>query len=149
MKTVSDIISGRELYYVPLGITVIEAVKYMASKNVGAVVIVDNETNRNLRGIFSERDLLKRVVQEGLDPKTTKIEEVMTKNVAVGNANESYDVCLDSMKKIKSRHLPIVDGQRLIGMVSMRDLMEVKIQDGGEEIQMMNAYIHDIPKSSL
>ncbi|MCB0833963.1 MAG: CBS domain-containing protein [Bacteroidetes bacterium] len=149
MKTVSDIISGRELYYVPLGITVIEAVKYMASKNVGAVVIVDNETNRNLRGIFSERDLLKRVVQEGLDPNTTKIEEVMTKNVAVGNANESYDVCLDSMKKIKSRHLPIVDGQRLIGMVSMRDLMEVKIQDGGEEIQMMNAYIHDIPKSSL
>lgn len=145
MKTVSHIISGRELYCIALGLTVHDAIQFMASKNIGAVVIVDNLQSKNLRGIFSERDLMKRVVLEGLDPKKTKIDDVMTKNVAVANANEAYDVCLETMKKIRSRHLPIVDGEKLIGMVSMRDLMEIKIADGTEEIKMMNAYIHDMP----
>ncbi len=149
MKTVSAIISGRELYCVAVGTTLIDVIKFMASKNIGAVVIVDNLQSKKLLGIFSERDLMKRVVVQGIEINRTKIDDVMTKNVAVGNANESYDVCLEAMKKIKSRHLPIVDGERLIGMVSMRDLMEVNIEDKDEEIKMMNAYIHDIPKSSL
>ncbi len=147
MKTVSRIISGRELYCIALGTTVHDAILFMASKNIGAVVIVDNLQSKRLRGIFSERDLMKRVVLEGLDPKKTKIDDVMTKNVAVGNAGEAYDACLETMRKIRSRHLPIVDGEKLIGMVSMRDLMEEKIADGTEEIRMMNAYIHDLPNS--
>lgn len=147
MKTVSHIIYGRELYCIALGASVFETIQFMASKNIGAVVIVDNLQNKKLRGIFSERDLMKRVVLEGLDPKKTKIDEVMTKNVAVANADEAYDVCLETMKKIRSRHLPIVDGEKLTGMVSMRDLMEFKIAEGTEEIRMMNAYIHDIPNS--
>lgn len=147
MKTVSRIISGRELYCIPLGASVHEAIQFMASKNIGAVVIVDNLQSKKLRGIFSERDLMKRVVLDGLDPQKTKIDDVMTRNVAVGNANEAYDTCLETMRKIRSRHLPIVDGEKLIGMVSMRDLMEEKIADGTEELRMMNAYIHDIPNS--
>lgn len=149
MKTVSHIISGRELYCIPLGSSVYEAIKFMASKNIGAVVIVDNLQTKKLRGIFSERDLMKRVVLDGMDVKATKIDDVMTKNVAVGNATEAYDACLETMKKIRSRHLPIVDGEQLIGMVSMRDLMEVKIAEGTEEIKMMNAYIHDMPNSMM
>jgi CBS domain-containing protein len=147
MKTVSHIISGRELFCIALGTSVFDAIQFMASKNIGAVVIVDDLQSKKLRGIFSERDLMKRVVLAGLDPKKTKIDEIMTKNVAVGNAGEAYDACLESMKKIRSRHLPIVDGEKLIGMVSMRDLMEEKIAEGTEEIRMMNAYIHDIPNS--
>ncbi len=149
MKTVSHIISGRELYCIALGTSVFDAIQFMASKNIGAVVIVDNLQTKKLRGIFSERDLMKRVVLESLDVKTTKIDEVMTKHVAVGNAGEAYDSCLETMKKIRSRHLPIVDGEKLIGMVSMRDLMEIKIEDGTEEIKMMNAYIHDMPNSLM
>jgi CBS domain-containing protein len=149
MKTVSAVISGRELYCVAIGTTIMEAVKFMAAKNIGAVAVVDNLRNKKLLGIFSERDLMIRVVAHSMDLKATKIDEVMTKNVAVGNAHESYNVCLDAMKKIKSRHLPIVDGERLIGMVSMRDLMEANIDDKNEEIRMMNAYIHDIPQASL
>lgn len=149
MKTVSHIISGRELYCIALGATVYDTIQFMASKNIGAVVIVDNLQSRKLRGIFSERDLLKRIVLEGLDVKTTKIDDVMTRNVAVGNANETGDDCLETMKRIKSRHLPIVDGDRLIGMISMRDLMEIKIAEGTEEIKMMNAYIHDVPNSLM
>jgi CBS domain-containing protein len=147
MKTVSRIISGRELYCIALGTTVHEAIQFMSSKNIGAVVIVDNLQSKKLRGIFSERDLMKRVVLESLDPKKTQIDDVMTKNVAVGNAGEAYETCLETMRKIRSRHLPIVDGEKLIGMVSMRDLMEEKIADETEEIRMMNAYIHDIPNS--
>ena len=147
MKTVSHIISGRELYCIALGTSVYDAIQYMASKNIGAVVIVDNLQSKKLRGIFSERDLMKRVVLEGLDPKKTRIDDVMTKNVAVANGAEAYDACLETMKKIRSRHLPLVEGEKLAGMVSMRDLMEIKIAEGTEEIRMMNAYIHDIPNS--
>lgn len=149
MKVVSDVISGRETYCVPLGMTVLDAVRFMVEKNIGAVVVVDQVQSKRLRGVFSERDLMKRVVLPGLDPNRTKVDDIMTHNVAVGHAGESYEVCLDRMKKIGSRHLPIVDDDRLIGMVSMRDLMQVNIDDKDEEIKMMNAYIHDVPKSML
>lgn len=149
MKTVSDIISGRELYSITVGTSIEHAVKFMAEKNIGAVVVVDNFSDRRLRGIFSERDLMKRVVLPGLDIHKTRIDEVMTKNVAVGNAKESHDVCLETMKRIGSRHLPIVDGDRLIGMVSMRDLLQVNIDEKDEEIRMMNAYIHDVPQTAV
>ncbi len=149
MKVVSDIISGRELYCVTVGMAVVDVIRFMAEKNVGAVVVVDDLQTKRLRGVFSERDLMKRVMLAGLDAAKTKIDDVMTKNVAVGHKNESYDVCLERMKRIRSRHLPIVDGERLLGMVSMRDLLEVDLEDKTEEIKMMNAYIHDVPKSML
>lgn len=149
MKVVSDIISGRDTYCVPIGTTIQDTIRFMTEKNVGAVVIVDDLNSRRLLGVFSERDLMKRVALPGLDAKQTKVDEVMTRNVAVGLSNESYEACLDRMKKIGSRHLPIVDGERLIGMVSMRDLMQVNIDDKDEEIKMMNAYIHDVPKNML
>ena len=145
MKKANAIISGRELYCLPIGTKVIDVLKYMAEKNIGAVALVDNISNRKLRGIFSERDLLKRVVLPGLDPKQATIDDVMTKNVAVGQGGESYEICLETMKRINSRHLPIVDGDKFIGMISIRDLMEVNLEDKDEEIRMMNAYIHDVP----
>ena len=146
MKKASAIISGRELYCIVVGSKVLDVLRYMGEKNIGAVAVVDNLNDRKLRGIFSERDLLKRIVLPGLDPKQTSIDDVMTKNVAVGQGHETYDVCLETMKRINSRHLPIVEGEKFIGMISIRDLMEVDIEDKDEEIKFMNAYIHDLPQ---
>lgn len=150
MKTANAIISGRDVYCVPVGTTVFSAVQFMAEKNVGAIGVVDNLAGKKLLGIFSERDLLerdllKRVVLNGIDAKSTKIDDVMTKNVAVARAQDSYNICLDLMKKVKSRHLPIVDGDKLVGMVSMRDMMEAEIEEQTTELRMMNSYIHDMP----
>lgn len=145
MKTAKDILAGREPYFVTVGTTVHEAIRFMAEKNIGAVAVVNHAAERRLRGIFSERDLLKRVTLAGLDTRQTIIDEVMTKNVAVCGSDDSSQRCQQTMKQIKSRHLPVVDGDRLVGMISLRDILEMDIQEKEEELRMMNAYIHDMP----
>lgn len=145
MKTVSAIISGREPYSVTLGTNVFDVIQLMASKNIGAICIVDSSAMMRLRGVFSERDLLKRVVLQGLDPRALTIETVMTKNVAVASAGESYDVCMERMKRVNSRHLPVVEGEKFLGMISVRDLLETNLEEKDAELKMMNAYIHDMP----
>jgi CBS domain-containing protein len=145
MKTAKDILAGREPYFVTVGTTVHEAIRFMAEKNIGAVAVVNHAAERRLRGIFSERDLLKRVTLAGLDTRQTIIDEVMTKNVAVCGTGDSSQRCQQTMKQIKSRHLPVVDGDRLVGMISLRDILEMDIQEKEEELRMMNAYIHDMP----
>jgi len=148
MKNAKEILAGREPYFVTLGQTVFETIRFMAEKNVGAVVIVDDAKSKCLRGVFSERDLLKRIVLAGTDPRQTMIEDVMTKNVAVCSLSDPADQCLQTMNRIKSRHLPVVDGEVLVGMISLRDLLETDIHEKEEEIRMMNAYIHDLPTGS-
>jgi len=149
MKMAKDILAGREPYFVTIGTTVHDTIRFMAEKNIGAVTVVDNAAERRLRGIFSERDLLKRINLAGLDPRQTIIDEVMTKNVAVCGTSDTADRCQQTMKKIKSRHLPVVDGDRLVGMISLRDILEMNIQEKDEELRMMNAYIHDLPQSAV
>jgi CBS domain-containing protein len=108
----------------------------MANAKIGAVVVLEEE---KLVGIFTERDLLNRVVSVAKDPRTLKVSEVMTTNVCVCAAEDSYEECLAQMKLIGCRHMPVVEGDKLIGILSMRDLLKYQVSVKESELKMMNS----------
>jgi CBS domain-containing protein len=120
MTTLRDLVKDRRLYSVNSDRTVLEAARYMMEHNVGAVpVLRDGE----LTGILSERDIMNRVVAVGRTPGTTAVSEVMTANPRAVAADESLEECLFIMREFGFRHLPIVDGKELKGLVSLRDVL--------------------------
>lgn len=139
MKTLGDLTRGKTMHHVATGTTVYDVVAYMAENNVGAVPILDAEGR--LRGIFSERDLVKRCVAKGMDVRSAKIEEVMTRGVIVIESHDTYDYCLKIMKQESIRHIPVREGDKLIGMVSMRDLLIIDGEEKAEEIGFLKNYI--------
>ncbi|MEN3039311.1 MAG: CBS domain-containing protein [Candidatus Kryptonium sp.] len=144
MRTVGDLVKNKPLYFVKSGVTVLEAVKIMAEKDIGAVPVLSEEGK--LIGIFSERDLLKRVVVNGLDPNTTKIDDVMTRELMIALDDESYEECLAKMKKAGIRHLPVIDkNNNLLGIVSLRDLMDISLDEKTERIEMLHVDIYYRP----
>jgi CBS domain-containing protein len=114
----------------------------MSSKHVGAIPILDGD---KLVGIFSERDVINRVVARGYEPRTTKVEDVMTKELVVAGADESYESCLWKMKQAACRHLPIVEEGRLLGVLSIRDLLMVDIDEKDEKIEFLHNYLFTVP----
>jgi CBS domain-containing protein len=142
MKKIREIVNNREVYFVRAGQTVLEAARYMSEKKVGAVVILDGD---RMAGIFSERDLMNRVVASGLDPARTPVESAMTREVVWADAEESYEDCLRKMKQLNARHLPVVRQGQLLGLVSLRDLLMVDVDEKDHELKMMTAYIHYVP----
>lgn len=119
------LVSGRALIAVRRGMSVAEVARVMAEKNVGAVPVLDGD---RLVGLFSERDLLKRVVARGRDPAALRVEEVMTTELVVANVDDSFEACLQRMRAASCRHLPVLDGGRLLGLVSLRDMLLADIQ---------------------
>ena len=117
-----------ELLSVEPNITVQEAVERMAKHNVGSLVILS--PIRDILGIFTERDLVRRVVAKKLDPVTTKIEAVMTPNVMVAQATDSAWELLEVMFREKFRHLPVVDGRKIVGIISLKDFYTCLLQSG-------------------
>jgi CBS domain-containing protein len=142
MKTIGGIVRGREIYYIRAEDTVRDASRYMTERRVGAVAVLDGT---RLSGILSERDIMSRVVAVKLDPDNTRVKDVMTRDLVVGDATESHDEGLRKMKQAGCRHLPVVEEDRLVGMVSARDLMQIDLTEKDEEIRWLNAYIHFMP----
>jgi CBS domain-containing protein len=138
MEQIHDLVKDREVYYVETGRSVLETVRYMVERNIGAVAVVSGE---NLVGIFSERDLMRRVVSEGRDPGKTTVGEVMTADPLVVSPNEQIKDCMRLMKENSFRHLPVCDGRRLKGLISLRDLILHDLNEKEGEVQMMRAYI--------
>ncbi|MCC7430694.1 CBS domain-containing protein [bacterium] len=138
------IVEGREPYFVRTHFTIREVVKYMAQKNIGAVAVFTRDNQ--LAGIFSERDIMKRVVAADLNPDKVLISEVMTKKVYVGTPDEDFEACLQRMKTLNVRHLPIFEnGIEYLGLVSLRDLLLIGIDTKDMEIQYLSSYIHNTP----
>jgi CBS domain-containing protein len=146
MKTIGSIVkdSLRELYTVSAEDTVQSAVLYMTSRNIGAVTVVDG--NRVV-GLFSERDLMKRVVAEGRDPASVCVREVMTTDLTIASPGESYEEGLRKMQQARCRHLPILENNCFVGLISLRDLLLVDADEKAEEIRMLNTYINYLPPS--
>lgn len=120
MTTLRDLVKDRKLYSVEATRTVLEAARYMMEHNIGALPVMrDGE----LVGILSERDVMNRVVAVGRTPGTTAVSEVMTANPRAVAADESIDECLFIMREFGFRHLPIVDGKNVKGLVSLRDIL--------------------------
>jgi CBS domain-containing protein len=139
MKTLGELTKGKTMHHVTTGTTVFDTVTYMAENNIGAVPVLEKEGR--LRGIFSERDLLKRCIAKGIDIKTTLVEDVMTKGVIVIESHDTYDYCLKIMKQESIRHIPVREGEKLIGMISMRDLLMLDSDEKAEEIGFLKSYI--------
>jgi len=92
-------------------------------------------------GVFSERDLLNRVVVPQLDPATLQLGDVTSPLRAVIRCDETPHQALERMERIGSRHLPVVDGEKWVGMLSMRDLLRVELSEQGDEIKLLHEYI--------
>jgi len=120
MSTLRELVKDRRTYAVDATRTVLEAARYMMEHNIGAVPVL---RNGDLVGILSERDIMNRVVAVGRTPGTTAVTEVMTANPRSVPVDESIEECLFIMREFGFRHLPIVDGKQVKGLVSQRDVL--------------------------
>jgi len=119
--------------------TVMEAVELMASAKVGSVVVMDDNC---VAGIFTERDVMLRVVLEGRDPKSTEVEEVMTARVHSISMRTTGDEALKIMVQDHVRHLPVVDEQgRPQAIVSMRSLLEEQVKELHQQLDSLESYM--------
>ncbi|MBI5474000.1 MAG: CBS domain-containing protein [Ignavibacteriae bacterium] len=142
MTSIKALLGDRPLYAVERNATVQAAAEYMASNNIGAVPVMDG---RRLVGIFSERDVISRVIAQGLTPKATRVEDVMTVELVVAASDETHEDCLRKMKVANCRHLPIVEGENLIGVLSLRDLLQVDLHEKEDKIEFLNNYMFHVP----
>ena len=133
---------GFEVHSVAPDVTVYEALQKMADKEIGALVVMDGT---DVVGIFSERDLMKRVVSEGRDPRSTCMAEVMTDDPMTISTNEDLESCMTLMRRHGFRHLPVCQDGQLVGIVSLRDILLHDLNEKDDEVRMMRAYIHSMP----
>ena len=139
---ICDLIKDQEMYQAELDHTVLQTVRAMAERNIGAVPVLHYG---ELVGIFSERDLMKRVVAEGRDPRSTCMAEVMTDDPLTINMNEDLENCMALMRRHGFRHLPVCHEGQVIGIVSLRDILLHDLNEKDEEVRMIRAYIHSMP----
>lgn len=111
---------GHQLWFIEPSSTVFEAISLMAEKNVGALPVLKDS---QLLGMISERDYTRKVILQGRVSRETQVADIMTKNVITVSASEPVVDCLELMTKNHVRHLPVMDGDRLIGIVSIGDLV--------------------------
>src|SRR5260370_27099773 len=142
MKKLRDIMRHGFLFTVKRSATVADAARSMAANNVGIVAILDGD---RLCGVFSERDVVRKVVDRGLDPAETHLADVMTTRLVVADVDEDYQSAMQKMDQANIRHLPVVSGERLLSMLSIRDLMRVAIEDHGAEIEYLKEYLYQVP----
>jgi CBS domain-containing protein len=138
MARISQIMSDRELYFVERHETVFDVARRMSELHVGAILVLENG---NLCGVFSERDLMVRVVTTGRDPRAVTVGEVMTPNPATVDESATADEAMEIMHQHGCRHLPVLRGGKVVKMVSMRDLMYFDLERKAEEIRHMRDYI--------
>lgn len=140
--TVGTIVQGKPVFAVQQTMTVYDAARYLTEKNIGAVAVLDG---KKLVGILSERDIIKRVLVKNLDPKQTKVDKVMTRELVVATADENEESCLKKMKAANCRHLPIVSGDVLIGVISLRDLLQIELSERDEKLEFLTNYLFHLP----
>jgi CBS domain-containing protein len=141
---ICDLIKNQETYRAELGFTVLATVQAMVERNIGAVPILHNG---RLVGIFTERDLMRRVVAEGRDPRSTCLAEVMTDDPLTINMHDELENCMTLMRRHNFRHLPVCHEGQLVGMVSLRDILLHDLNEKDDEVRMMRAYIHSVPEA--
>ncbi len=139
---ICHLIKDQETYRADAEQTVLEVAKAMVDRNIGAVPVLREGL---LIGIFSERDLMKRVVAEGRDPRVTLLFEVMTEDPLTVSPNEEPSTCMHLMRRHGFRHLPVCEGKELRGIISLRDLLLHDLDEKDDEVRMMRAYIQACP----
>lgn len=139
MRLVSDLLQKHHgIWSLHPQETVYDALKTLAERNVGALMVMDGG---RLVGVFSERDYTRKVALVGKNSRDLRVQDIMTSQVISVSPDTSTDECMALMSQRKIRHLPIVNGTQVLGMVSIRDLMDDILQDREETIQHLQTYI--------
>jgi CBS domain-containing protein len=140
MKTVAELLRAKPARVVKVRPeqSVLEAIKVLAQEDIGAAIVM---TGDRLAGIFSERDYTRKVILKGRSSDTTRVEEIMTANVVVVSPRTRTRECMALMTEKNIRHLPVVDEGRIIGMVSIRDIVSDIIADQDFTIEQLEHYI--------
>ena len=140
MKTVAELLKAKQPRVVSVRPeqSVLDAIKVLASENIGAAIVMSGD---RLAGIFSERDYTRKVILKGRSSDTTRVEEIMTANVVCVNPRTKTRECMALMTEKAIRHLPVLDEGRVIGMVSIRDIVSDIIADQDFTIEQLEHYI--------
>jgi CBS domain-containing protein len=129
---------GHEIWSVRPGDTVFDAVKQMADKEAGALLVMDGN---KLVGIVTERDYARKIILEGKSSKHVTVSEVMTRKVLCATPERTVDECMALMTDSRTRHLPVVDHKRVVGVISIGDLVKAMISEQKMLIDQLQHYI--------
>lgn len=140
MATVKQLLHGKghEIWSIDPEASVYDAIAMMAEKEVGALVVMEGDS---LVGVLSERDYARKVILQGRSSKDTKIRDVMTSRVAYARLEQSVEECMAMMTEMRIRHLPVMDGEKLIGIISIGDLVKTIIEEQQHVIAQLEQYI--------
>lgn len=147
MATVQDILAhkGKEVRTVSASLTVLEATQLMNNHKIGAMVVIDENANspKHMVGMFTERDVLSRVVAAGKAPEQTQVSEVMTTDVVICQPDTSIEEIARLMKDFRVRHIPVIgSNEELLGLVSIGDVNAYHVRDQEVLIHTLETYIH-------
>ena len=142
MRSIKAILGDRETIVVARSASIADAARLMAAHHIGALPVLDGA---RLVGIFTERDVLTRIVAVGRNPDTSRVGDVMSTDLVVCEVGESYEVCLNRMQQARVRHVIALQDGQLAGIVSMRDVLAADVDEKAEELTLLNAYVHYIP----
>ena len=140
MRTVRQLLSAKkpEIFAIAPEAAVIEAIRLMAEKRIGAVLVMEGP---RLAGILSERDYARKVVLEGKSSKETPVRDIMTGDVVSVSPDDTTDTCMQLVTANRIRHLPVCDGDEVVGVISIGDLVAAVIEDQQVELDQLQRYI--------
>ncbi|MCO6511096.1 MAG: CBS domain-containing protein [Aridibacter famidurans] len=140
MKLVKHLLEqkGNEIWSIEPDRSVLDAIKMMAEKGIGALLVMDGE---QLTGILSERDYARKVILQGRSSRDTAVREIMTDKVFSTNPERSVEECMALMTEKRIRHLPVVNSGAVIGVLSIGDLVKAKIEEQEFQIKQLESYI--------
>ena len=141
MKSVGELLKRHDgtLWHVRPDDTVFDALQTLARFEVGALLVMDGD---QLVGVFSERDYTRKISLQGRNSKETLVSAIMTSDVFTVNTRSRTRDCMQLMSEKKIRHLPVLEGTKVVGMISIRDLMDDIIADHEMTIAQLHSYIH-------
>jgi len=140
MRTVRQLLGAKtsDLFAVAPDVPVIDAIRLMAEKRIGAVLVMDGA---RLAGILSERDYARKIVLEGRSSKDTPVNAIMTADVVTVSPDATVPACMQMVTEHRIRHLPVVESGRVVGMISIGDLVAAVIEDQQRELEQLQRYI--------
>ena len=129
---------GHDVWWVAPETTVFDALQLMANKKVGALLVLEEDS---LVGVFSERDYARKVTLKGKSSKDTPVRDIMSTKIVCVTPNQSTEECMSLMTEKRVRHLPVMDGEKLIGIISIGDVVKAVIADREDIIEQLEHYI--------
>lgn len=129
---------GKDIWHITSDDSVLDAIKMMAEKGIGALLVIDD---KKLTGIVSERDYARKVILQGRSSQKTPVKDIMTANVISAHPNQTIAECMELMTDSRIRHLPVLDGEEVVGVLSIGDLVKAIIDEQQFTIKQLSNYI--------